>query len=503
MPRKAFFRAIGAKHENYIPVYFQESLISSLTHNHGYFISKKYLKQHMDRWGFYTTKSGITFHIQGDIKSVLKYLIRVRSYGLTAKEAEELCNRDCRRVLEKVVENEYYSSEDILGTTVYFYNRRKKLQMKERLCNSRIEPRIEDKDGNLMIPLEEVAKSLEHLTGDTMGYREMIICFLKVHLTTTWRYLAGLFNYTARFRELAGIMDNDTIHFTTLNKYFLTLPISELEGLFKLLVQELVGSEVIKGKYLAMDATHIFAWANKTNPMYRTPYPQSDSYTNDSFLHLAQHGFHQGKFYGYKCHLLIDCECELPVALSITSGNAADKTQIIPLMENADSIDLKEVERVLADAAYDFKTEVEKVNKLIKGKMVVDTNPRRSVALKNMRKMVKGVFAKFGHLIKNIDDALEYIPQKLLTDFGVKVRSERESWLIKMIQYSLSTGMRVAVERVFSRLKGLLPFEKPKLQKDTSVVKNIYLCANWMLLVAYTSKRLGYDNNIRRMASVV
>lgn len=501
--RKAFFRSIGSKHENYIPAYFQEDLIPSITHNHGYFISKNFLKQHMGRWGFYKTKSGITFHIQGDILSVLKYLIRRRSYGLTAEEAEELCNRDCKRALEKVLINEHYSSENILGTTVYFYDHRKKYQMKERLCNSRIEPRIENEDGNLMIPLEEVAKSLNQLTGDSMGYREMVISFLKVHLRTTWRYLSGLFKYTPRFRELAGIKEGDDIHFTTLNKYFLALPISELEELFKVLTRELVGSEVIKGKYLAMDATHIFAWASRSNPMYRNPYLQSDSYTNDSVLHLAQHGFHQGKFYGYKCHLLIDCKSELPVALTITSGNAADKSQIIPLMKSVESIDLKEVERVLADAAYDFTVEVEMVNKLIKGKMIVDTNPRRNSLLKNMRKMVKGVFASFGYMIRSIDEALKFIPQKLLSDFGVKIRSKCESWLIKMIQYSLNTGMRVAVERVFSRLKGLLPFERPKLQKDTSVVKNIYLCANWMLLVAYTSKRLGHDENIRRMASVV
>jgi len=503
MRRKAFFRAIGSKHENYIPAYFQEVLILSITHNHGYFISKKFLKQHIDRRGFYITKSGITFHIQGDIVSVLKYLIRRRSYGLTTEEAEELCNRDCKRALEKVLTNERYSSENILGTTAYFYDPRKKFQMKERLCNSRIEPRIKDEDGNLMIPLEEVAKSLDQLTGDSMGYKQMIISFLKVHLKTTWRYLSGLFKYTMRFRELAGIKDNDEMHFTTLNKYFLTLSVSELEELFRRLVRELTGSKVIKGKYLAMDATHIFAWANRANTMYRNPFPQSNSYTDESVLHLAQHGFHQGKFYGYKCHLLVDCESELPLAFTITSGNAADMSQIIPLMENVDSIDLKEVERILADAAYDFKIEVEKVNKLIKGKMIVDTNPRRSGLLKNMRKMVKGVFANFSHKIKTIEDALKHIPQKLLSDFGVKIGNKRESVLIKMILYSLNRGMRVAVERVFSRLKGLLPFERPKLQKDTSVLKNIYLCVNWMLLVAFTSKRLGYNENVRRMASVV
>jgi hypothetical protein len=320
-----------------------------------------------------------------------------------------------------VLTNDGYTSEDILGTTVNFYNPRKKTQMKERLCNSKIEPQIKDESGNLIIPLEEVAESLKELTDDSMDYKEMIISFLKVHLTTTWRYLAGLFKYTERFRDLADLKKNDDTHFTTLNKYFLSLPVSELKELFGMLVQKLTDSKVIKGKYLAMDATHIFAWASRSNPRYRNPFPVSDSYTDESVLHLAQHGVHQGKFYGYKCHLLVDCESELPIALTITSGNAADKTQIIPLIDNADGIDLKEVERILADAAYDFKIEVEEVNKFIKGKMIVDTNPRRNGILKNMRKMVKGVFANFGHSIISIKDALQYIPQKLLSDFGVNI----------------------------------------------------------------------------------
>jgi len=252
-----------------------------------------------------------------------------------------------------------------------------------------------------------------------------------------------------------------------------------------------------------MDATHIFAWANNSNKMCKNPFQEVNSYTDDSVLHFAQHGFHLDNFYGYKCHLLIDCESELPVAVIITSGEASDMAQIIPLMENATSIDLQEVHRILGDAGYDNEDDIEVVNRMIKGKMIVDTNPRRNKFLKIMKIMVKGVFDSFGHCINNIDDALKYIPQKQITDFGVSICSKKESALVKLIQYRLTRGMRVAVERVFSRLKGCLPFERPKLQKDASVVKNIYLCLNWMLLVAMTAKRLGHDQNIRKMASVI
>ena len=501
--RKAFFRAIESKHENYIPTYFQGMIIPSITHRHGYFISKKFLKEKSDKYGFYTTKSGITFHKKGDTDSVLKYLIRRRQHGITAEEARELCKRDCKRALAIVIEDEKYSSENILGTTVYLYNRRKKTQRKIRLTNSRIEPRIEEIDGKPMIPLEEVGDVLEQLVGDEMDYRSFMVSFLTIHLSSTWRNLSGKLKYDQRYRELIDMAEKDDIHFTTLNKYFLNLDISDLETLFKTLVGELVGEEVIKGKYLAIDSTHIFAWANQDNPRYKDPYPESNSYDDESILQFAQHGFHQGRFYGYKCHLIIDCKSELPVAITITSGNSSDMSQIIPLIEDIDAIDLKEVERLIGDAGYDFSDEIDKVNKRIKGMMMTDTNPRRSKPLKSMKKMVKGIFDKFGHKIKNIDDALQRIPQKLLTHFGVKIGNERESAIIKMVQYHLNTGLRVAVERTFSRLKGLLPFERPKLQKDTSVIKNILLCVNWMLLTAYAAKRLDYDENIRQMASIV
>jgi len=502
--RKAFFRAIGSKHGNYIPAYFQGMIIPSITHNHGYFISKKFLKENADKWGFYTTKSGITFHKKGSMDSVLKYLIRRRKHGLTDDEAEDLCHRGCKRALDKIAQDEKYSSENIHGTTVYLYNRRKKTQVKIRLTNTRIEPRPEKVMDNPMIPLEEIGDVLKQLLGDDkMDYRRFMVSFLSAHLSSSWRNLSGRLKYNQRYRDIIDMDDKRDIHFTTLNKYFLDIEITELESLFKTLVVELVDKDVIEGKYLAIDSTHIFAWVNQNNPRYKEPYPESNSYTDGSVLRFSQHGYHQGRFYGYKCHLIVDSKSELPVALTITSGNSSDMSQIIPLIDDIDAIDLKEVERIIGDAGYDFPDEIDKVNNRIKGMMMVDTNPRRSKPLKKMKKMVKGIFDKFGAKIKNIDDAIRYIPQKLLTHFGIKTGNQRESSMIKMIQYHLNTGLRVAVERTFSRLKGLLPFERPKLQKDCSVIKNTLLCVIWMLLTAYAAKRLGYDENIRRMASVV
>ncbi len=486
-----------------MPTYFQGKIVPSLTHNKAHFISKKFLKDRCDRNGFYRSRSGITFHLQGNILSTLKYLIRIRPTGLTAKEANEFCNRECYRPLSQIETLEQYTFEIIDGQKVYFYVSKKKLQLKNRIVDSTIVTSTECDSSDSEILLEDVSDSLKEIIPDSMSYRNLMIGFLKVHLGSPWRQLDRQIKHIPRYRTIAGIKEHEDLHYTTLNNYFLSLSIADVEELFKQLVSHLRRKNVISGKYLAMDATHIFAWSNKFSTMNRNPFPASNSYTEESVLHLAQHGFHVDYFYGYKCHLLIDCESELPVAVIITSGNISDMTQIIPLMENATSIDLQEVHRVLGDAGYDFSDDIEVVNGMIKGKMIVDTNPRTSKFLKTMKQMVNGVFDKFANQINSIEDALKYIPQKQITNFGVKICSKKESALVKMVQYRLTKGMRVSVERVFSRLKNCLPFERPKLRKDVSLVKNIYLCLNWMLLVAMTAKRLGQDQNIRKMTSVV
>jgi hypothetical protein len=97
------------------------------------------LKDRCDRNGFYQSRSGITFHLQGDILSTLKYLIRLRSTGLTEKEANEFCNRDCYRPLSQIEALESYTCETINGRKVFFYKPQKKKQLKNRLVDSSIQ----------------------------------------------------------------------------------------------------------------------------------------------------------------------------------------------------------------------------------------------------------------------------------------------------------------------------------------------------------------------------
>jgi len=175
-------------------------------------------------------------------------------------EAKKYCNRECYRSLSQIEALEHYTFETIDGQKVFFYKPKKKKQLKNRLVDSAIKDSFEPDSSDSEIPLEDVSDSLKEIIQDPLSHRQMMIGFLKVHLGSPWRQLDRQMKHIPRYRTIAGIKGNENIHYTTLNNYFLTLSIADLEDLFKQLVSHLRSKNVITGKYLAMDATHLFAW---------------------------------------------------------------------------------------------------------------------------------------------------------------------------------------------------------------------------------------------------
>ena len=188
--RRGFFNGIESKNWNYIPTYFLGKIVPCLTHKKGHFISMKFLKARCDRNGFYRSRSGITFHRQGGIISALKYLIRIRPGGLTAKEANEFCNRDCYRPLSQIEALESYACETIDGQKVFIYKPKKKKQLKNRFVDYSIRASSEPDSSDCEILLEDVSESLKGIIQDPMTQRKMMIGFLKVHLGSPWRHMS-------------------------------------------------------------------------------------------------------------------------------------------------------------------------------------------------------------------------------------------------------------------------------------------------------------------------
>ena len=101
-----------------------------------------------------------------------------------------------------------------------------------------------------------------------------------------------------------------------------------LHALFSALVDTATQDGIISGEVVAIDASAIES--------YEKPVPKKDLKNDGSSAawgaKLDTHG-NQHTWFGYKLHLAVDTESELPIAVKVTPGNRNDATQAIPLMD--------------------------------------------------------------------------------------------------------------------------------------------------------------------------
>jgi hypothetical protein len=108
------------------------------------------------------------------------------------------------------------------------------------------------------------------------------------------------------------------------------------------LLEELVEEGVVKGENLALDATFIKAWSRRD--------PADDSRgLSDPDARVGR----DGKTYdlGYKAHLALDVESDMPVAAVVASANENEKKHAEELIEKA-SLVVEGVKNVVADSQY-------------------------------------------------------------------------------------------------------------------------------------------------------
>jgi len=466
------------------------NVTTSLNHDREYIAHRRYISKKCDRKGFWR-KDGKVFHVSGSISDVLKVLITQTPCGLTEAEAEKLTGRECSRVLRDMVEQNRAQRTLINGVWVYGRKRNFLLQLKDRITNDRVKiaPANDDQE-NGFIPLEEIFKTLngENLHTETLtNLTTSLVMLLK---STSYREMDIILRLDARIRSLCGVENASGLDYTTLCKRFGALQEITLKRLFTKLVRELQQVGTIQGRYLVVDATHLFAWASAKTK-------------NDRSLPFAAWGEHHGSFYGYKVHILIDGEAELPVGVRITPGNPHDRGMYIPLIRKAKAdLGLDNAIAVFADGAYDEKLFRKKTRKILGCDLYAAINPRRSTILKAIKARIKEIFDRCGDKINSIEDALRYFGQKLLNEFGITLGTDEESYLVHALKERMNRHIRVAVERVWSRLKFATDFERPMFRKPSSVRKRVYLGIIAMLLVARTAVRLGIPEDKRRFASV-
>lgn len=252
--------------------------------------------------------------------------------------------------------------------------------------------------------------------------KETLFCWLLVKKVTNWDYRT--------IASMAGVSHPTLIR---ANDFFLKRRV--YEKIFLSLISRAYKQGLIAAKFVALDSSFVHTFSSRGE--------------------IGSEGWNEHKQgYGFKLHLLIDCETKFPIALIVTNGLANDGTLAIPLLKRARSW-LRKTGYVLADKGYDDGD-------------IVDW-------------IVKSLHAKAGIPIKK-----KYKGKK--GDKGGNFRY----WQLKAKGRSIKKSIykrRTAVERVFSVIKRTYHLGKEETRGILNFAKNVYLS-----LICYMLKLFDIAN---------
>lgn len=262
---------------------------------------------------------------------------------------------------------------------------------------------------------------VEQFIGGRPGYdKEVLFVWLLIKKITNWDYRT--------IASMAGVSHPTLIR---ANNQFILKGV--YQTVFVSLVKQAWKKGLIKGKYVAMDSSFVKTFSGK--------------------VELGSEGYNgHKKGYGFKLHLLIDAESQMPIALIIGNGLAADCTLAVPLLKKARPW-LKKCGYVLADKGYD---DTDIVNWIVKS-----LDAKASIPIRDKSKLAKGKKLRYGNLL---------------------------NWKMKTKGRSLKKSIynkRSSVERTFSVLKRTYHLGKEETRGILNFAKNTYLA-----LISYMLRKL-------------
>lgn len=259
---------------------------------------------------------------------------------------------------------------------------------------------------------------LMHLLN--MSSETMLAGYLSVH-----RDVAEACGFNQGCRHRRGTPSQ-----SALNRFKHKVGIGGFERLFEELARRLVKAGVVKGRWIVVDSSAVHAYFHG-DPDARWGYADVDK-----------------PFFGYKLHIIVDSNSELPIAFRVTAGNVHDSQEYLNLLDDIEEADPK---HAYGDAAYDSEALREASLNLHGVELHTTRNPRRK---------------------------------------GGKARSSKTLKRMKSI-----------VERVFSRLK-LLGFKDLKVKGFTSIAIHFLLALVTMLVVALSATGNRLNRKIRCIRSL-
>jgi transposase len=255
-------------------------------------------------------------------------------------------------------------------------------------------------------------------------------------------------------REICDVGEREKpYHPSQLTRFRYRIGPERLEGIMNSLLEELAEGGLVKGEMLAMDATFIEAWSRRD--------PADDSRgLSDPESRVGR----DGKSYdlGYKSHVAVDADSDMPVAVVSAPANENEKRHAEELLDKA-SLVVEGFKEVVGDSQYSSK----RVRDSIQGHGALPVIPYTS----NQR---------CGGEVLRVDRFF-------------RVSGPQEERRI----YGLG---RASVERVNSRL-GLVGLGCLKLRGLRNVAFHVTLCVIALLLVAVAALRLGRPWKARSVSS--
>jgi hypothetical protein len=259
-----------------------------------------------------------------------------------------------------------------------------------------------------------------------------------------------------RLRRICDIEENEPPYcIAVLSRFRKRVGSERLMRIVDHAIGTLVKKRRIKGETLAMDSTFIKAHSRRSLDN-RTGYSDPESRVGRAV---------KTRDLGYRLHLAVDAKSELPVAMTVAPANENEKKHSLRLFEKA-SCQVKP-KRLVADPQYSSQSLRDVALK--QGTVPVIPYPR------NQQKGVKGIL--------RIDRRFKsHGPQELR-------RAYRK---------------RVAVERVFSRLKNLAGLAQHNLRGLVKITFHAQLCLLIMLFTAQAAintHKPGRSRSIRYFAN--
>jgi len=478
-----------------------DTFYTSLNHNGRYVASKHIVGRRSTHDGFWRPEvdDGVAvFHRKEDTKPTLKHLAFRRPSGLTAAEASKRLDRRCYRPLRKLADNGEIHAADHNDTTVYTHSwpscRDDQLAQRETDQPTDITPEDPTEDGYLYRD-ELVATFLSVAVSQIQSIppERAAALVLRQFEGDSFDALERRLRRNHSFREALDYVEpEDVPDGTSLWRAFDELQPDELRDCLQSMCGELLADHDHAGEFVVIDGTHIAAWANTREEI------------ENGDVDGASWGNHEGSFYGYKVFLVVDAASELPVAITMETGKRNDTAAFEPLIEEFDKrYDTDDLQAALADAGFDSQGNREFCQERLDCPLLTAINPRRSSSLKKIRDDIKRLFKEREDEFDSPYEALEELPQQLLSDYGVEAGSVEETYIFQAIKERMHRHLRAGVERVFSRLKSFTGLDRVRARKKNNVETHVVLSAVALVAASLTATRQDKPGLIRSPSRLI